>query len=57
MSQTLPLDEIIFDKNDILEDILTTNDDSDYGYFVEVDSKYPDKIKQKPKHFPFATET
>ena len=23
------------------------------GYFVEVDLKYPDEIKQKTKYFPF----
>ena len=37
MSQSLPYDEIKFDKNVKLEDILNTPDDSDNGYFVEVD--------------------
>ena len=37
MSQSLPYDEIKFDKNVKLEDILNTPDDSDIGYFVEVD--------------------
>ena len=54
MSQALPYDEIRFDKNVKLEDILNTPDDSDIGYFIEVDLKYPDKIKQKTKLFPFA---
>ena len=32
-SQPLPCDEIKFDKNMKLEDILNTPDDSDIGYF------------------------
>ena len=56
MSESLPYDEIKLDNNVNLEDILNTRDDSDIGYFVEVDLKYPDNIKQKTKHFPFAPE-
>ena len=55
MSQP-PYDEIKIDENIKLEDILYTPDDSDIGYFVEVDLKYPDNIKEKTKHFPFAPE-
>ena len=33
MSEPLPYDEIKFDKNVKLEDILNTLDDSDIGYF------------------------
>ena len=47
-------DEIKFDNNVELEDILNTPDDSDIGYFVEADLIYPDKIKEKTKNFPFA---
>ena len=54
MSETLPYDEIKFDNNVELEDILNTPDDSDIGYFIEVDLKYPENIKEKTKHFPFA---
>ena len=54
MSEYLPYDEIKFDNNVKLEDILNTPDDSDIGYFVEVDLTYPDNIKQKTKNFPFA---
>ena len=32
------------------------SDDSDNGYFVQVDLKYPDNIKEKTKNFPFARE-
>ena len=54
MSIPLPFDEIKFDKNVKLEDILNTPDDSDIGYFVEVDLTYADNIKKKTKNFPFA---
>ena len=56
MSEYLPYDEIEFDRNVRLEDILNTADDSDIGYFIEVDLKYPDNMKEKTKHFPFAPE-
>ena len=39
MSESLPYDEIMFDQNVELEDILNTPDDSDLGYFIEVDLK------------------
>ena len=54
MSEPLPYDEIKFDNNVKLEDILNTPDDGDIGYFVEVDLKYPDNIEEKTKNFPFA---
>ena len=54
MSEPLPYDEIKFDNNVKLEDILNTPDNNDIGYFIEFDLKYPDKIKGKTKNFPFA---
>ena len=54
MSEPLPYDEINFDNNVTLEDILNTPDDSDIGYFVEVNLKYSVNIKEKTKNFPFA---
>ena len=54
MSQYLPYDEIKFDDNVKLEDILNTPDDGDIGYFIGVDLTYPNKIKKKTKNFPFA---
>ena len=54
MSQPLPYDEFKFDGNVNLEDILNTPDDGNIGYFIEVDLKYPNKIKEKTKNFPFA---
>ena len=56
MSESLPYDEIKLDNNVNLEDILNTRDDSDIGYFIEVDLTYPNNIKQKTKNFPFAPE-
>ena len=36
-----------------LDEISITSDDSDIGYFIEVDLKYLDDIKEKTKIFPF----
>ena len=55
MCEPLPYDEIKFDYNVNLEDILNTPDGSDIGYFIEADLIYPDNIKQKTKNFTFAT--
>ena len=54
MSEPLLYDEIKFDQNVKLEDILDTPDDSDIGFFFEADLMYPDNIKEKTKNFPFA---
>ena len=54
MSQPLPFDELKFDNIVKLEDILKTPDDSNIGYFIEVDLTYPNIIKEKTKNFPFA---
>ena len=54
MSQPLPYDEIEFDNSVELEGILNTPDDSDIGYFVEINLTDPDSIKQKTKNFSFA---
>ena len=56
MGQLLPYDEMKFDKNVKLEEILNTPDDSDIGCFLEVDSRNPDNIKEETKHLPFASE-
>ena len=55
MSEPLPYDEVKFDNNVKLEDVLNTTDDNDIGYFVEVNLSYPDNIKnrkQKISHLP-----
>ena len=56
INQSLPYDETKFDKNVNFEDILNTLDNSDIGYFVEVDLTYPDNLKEKTKHFAFAPD-
>ena len=61
-SQPLPFDEIemwfghpeLYVNN--LGEILNTPDDSDIGYFLEVNLKYPDNTKEKTKNFPFCPE-
>ena len=45
MCQPLPYDEIEIDKNVKIEEILITPGDSDTGYFIGVDLRYPDNIK------------
>ena len=55
MSQMLPYDEIKIDENVNLESILSTPDDSDIGYFIEVDIKYPDKMNEKRKKLPICS--
>ena len=56
MSQPLSYDEINFDKNVKLEDILNNLDDSDIGYFIELDLTYADNIKEETKNFPICPE-
>ena len=62
MIQPLPYDEIEIWHGDPdlymnwLEEILNTPDDSDIGYFVAVNLRYPDNIKEKSKNFPFRPE-
>ena len=51
MSQSLPHDEINFDKNVNLEVISNTPDSSDIGFFVEVDLSNPVNKKGKTKNF------
>ena len=62
MSQIIPYDEIEMwhGHSDLymnwLEKFFNTPDDSDIGYFVEVDLEYPDNMKEKTKNFPFCPE-
>ena len=56
ISQSLPYQDLKFDPSTDIETILSTPDDSEIGYFVEVDLKYPDEIKDKTKNFPFCPE-
>ena len=62
MIQPLPYDEIEMWSGYLdlyinkLEEISITVVDGDIGYFVEVDSRYPDNTKEKTKKFPFCPE-
>ena len=62
MSHSLPYDdfEMWHGPPDLymnkLEEVLNTQVDSDIGFFVEVDLRYSDKIKEKTKSFPFCPE-
>ena len=49
MSEPLPYDEIEFDGDIKLEDLLNTPDDSDIGFFIEIDLTYPNNTKEKKK--------
>ena len=40
-----------------LQQILYTPDDGDIGYFIEIDLRYPDHIKEKTKNFPLCPES
>ena len=55
-SPMLPYDENKFQKVICLEERLNTADDNEIGYFLEVDLKYLDNIKEKTKNFPFCPE-
>ena len=56
MSQMLPHVEIKIEKVICLEEILNSPDNNEIGYFIEVDLKYPDNIKEKTKNFTFCPE-
>ena len=62
MSQMLPYDDIEMWHGDPdkywnwLHVILNTADDNEVGYFLEVDLKYPNNIKEKTKNLPFCQE-
>ena len=56
MSQSIRFDEIIFYRTLKIDELLNIPDNSAIGFFVAVDSKYPDKIKEKTNNFPFAPD-
>ena len=53
ISQSPPNDEIKFNRNFDLENILNTPDDSNIGYFSKVDLSYLDNVREKTKNIPF----
>ena len=56
ISQSLPYDELKFEKAICLIKILNTPDGNEIGFFLEVDLSYPYNMRQKTKNFPFAPE-
>ena len=52
MSEDLLYDGTKFVETVKLGDIINAPDDSDNGYFIDVDLSYPDNIKQKTKKVP-----
>ena len=54
--QMLLYDEIKFENDICLGEILNTPDDNEVGYFLSNDLKYPIFIKEKTKKFPFCPE-
>ena len=60
MSQYLPTIEFEklqlpenYSQDQLVEDILQTPDDNEYGFFIECNLEYPAEIKEKTKNFPF----
>ena len=51
MSQPLPFDEINFETNVCLKQLLNIQDDSDFDYFLEVNLRYPRNSRQKNRFF------
>ena len=56
MIQSLPYGEVIFEKDVNLQDSFNTEDKIDIGYSLEIDSKWPNEIKAKTRHFAFCPE-
>ena len=56
ISHPLRYDEIKFERDNCLNEILSTPDDKSIGFFSEVDLSYLYNIRQKTKHFPFCLQ-
>lgn len=56
MQQMLPLDGYTWNDSITLSEILNTADDSDFGYFVEVDLQYPSSLHDQHNDLPLAPE-
>ena len=56
MNESLPYDQIKFDKKVEIEVILKTPEYSNFGYMLEVDLIYPDFKKRRTKNFPFGPQ-
>ena len=56
MQQTLPLDSYEWNEKVTLEQVLTTADDAEFGFFVEVDICYPSSLHDSHNDLPLAPE-
>ena len=56
MSQMLPYEEINFERNVSLKEIINTPDNSLIGYFLKAHLRFPDNIKEKTRIFSFVPE-
>ena len=57
MSEYLPYERFKWLKNIDKFDIMSINDKSAIGYFLEVDLEYPDELHEVHNDFPLAPET
>ena len=56
MQQMLPLDSYTWNDTITLVEVLNTSDDSEFGFFVEVDLEYPAKLHDLHNDLPLAPE-
>ena len=56
MSEYLPYGEFKWLKNVDKLDVMSINEKSDVGYFLEVDLKYPNELHDLHNHYPLAPE-
>ena len=56
MCQPLPYDDIKFERNVCLGELINIPNDTDIGYLLEIDLRYPYNKRQKTKCFPFCPE-
>jgi hypothetical protein len=52
MSELLPYKGLVFDKRTTLQQVLETADNSETGYIVECDLRYPRELHEKFREFP-----
>ena len=49
MSQPLPYKNIKFDKENTIDQVLETSDESETGYYIECDLHFPEELHDKFK--------
>lgn len=56
MCETLPISDFEWIENVSFNEILSTKDDAEYGYFLEVDLEYPQKLHEAHNDYPMCSE-